>query len=86
MSISTRSDPLAHPRAVAAVVEADVLRVTVRDGRTITVPLGWYEWLANADENRRADFTIIGGGAGIWWDALDDGISVTSLFGLPEDL
>jgi hypothetical protein len=86
MSISTSSDPLAHPRAVAVAVEANVLRVTVRNGRTIGVPLGWFEWLANADEVRRTDFTIIGGGAGIWWGALDDGISVASLFGLPEDL
>ena len=86
MSISTNSDPLAHPRAASVSVEADVLRVTVRDGRTITAPLHWYEWLANATEEQRRDFAIIGGGAGIWWTALDDGISTTSLFGLPEDL
>jgi hypothetical protein len=86
MSISTSSDELAHPRAADVAIEADVLRVTVRDGRIITVPLAWFEWLAGADEARRRDFSIVGGGAGIWWDALDDGISITSLFGLPEDL
>lgn len=86
MNISTTSDPLAHPRAAVVTVEADVLRVTVRDGRTITAPLRWFSWLAAASEEQRRDFAIIGGGAGIWWGALDDGISVTSLFGLPEDL
>jgi Protein of unknown function (DUF2442) len=86
MSISTNSDPLAHPRAAAVAVEADVLRVTLRDGRTITAPLGWFEWLSVAGEEQRRDFAIIGEGAGIWWGALDEGVSVASLFGLPEDL
>jgi len=50
------------------------------------VPLAWFEWLANASEAQRRDFSIVGGGAGIWWDTLDDGLSVPRLFGLPEDL
>ena len=86
MTPSTSSDPLAHPRAAAVAVEAGVLRVIVQDGRAISVPLEWFGWLAAAGEDQRLDFTIIGGGAGIWWDALDEGVSVSSLFGLPEEL
>jgi hypothetical protein len=86
MTISTSSDALAHPRAATVNIEASSLRVTVEDGREISVPLAWFDWLAQATEDQRRDFTLIGGGAGIWWEALDDGISVPRLFGLPEDL
>ena len=37
-------------------------------------------------QDQRRDYKLIGGGAGIWWETLDDGISVPRLFGLPEDL
>jgi len=30
------------------------------------------------------DIRIIEGGVGIWWDQLEDGVSVPWLFGLPE--
>jgi len=86
MTISTSSDALAHPRAATVTVEASSLRVAVEDGREISVPLAWFDWLAQATEDQRRDFTLIGGGAGIWWEALDDGISVPRLFGLPEDI
>jgi hypothetical protein len=86
MTISTSSDALAHPRAATVTVETSSLRVGVEDGREISVPLAWFDWLAQATEDQRRDFTLIGGGAGIWWEALDDGISVPRLFGLPEDL
>ena len=86
MTTSTSSDSLAHPRAAAVAIDGGVLRVMVQDGRAISVPLEWFGWLAAAGEDQRRDFKIIGGGAGIWWDALDEGVSVSSLFGLPEDL
>jgi len=86
MTTSTSSDALAHPRAATVTVEASSLRVAVEDGREISVPLAWFDWLAKATDDQRRDFTLIGGGAGIWWEALDDGISVPRLFGLPEDI
>ena len=86
MTISTSSDTLSHPRAVRIEVDADTLRVTVADGRTISVPVAWFGWLADATEAQRRDIRIIGGGAGIWWEDLDEGLSVPRLFGLAEDL
>ncbi len=86
MTISTSNDSLAHPRAATVAIDASSLRVTVEDGREITVPLAWFEWLAGATEEKRGDFTLIGGGAGVWWETLDEEISVPRLFGLPEDL
>lgn len=86
MTISTINDTLSHPRAIGVEIDADVLRVNVVDGRTITVPVAWFAWLAGATEAQRHDLAIIGGGAGIWWAELDEGLSVPGLFGLAEDL
>ena len=85
MTSFTASPPLTSPRAVAADVQGDRLRVAVQDGREITVPIAWFEFLDRATEDQRADLRIIGGGAGIWWGQLEDGISVPQLFGLPPD-
>jgi hypothetical protein len=87
MTISTSSDALAHPRAATVTVEASSLRVAVEDGRARSASHSpGSTCSAKATEDKRRDFTLIGGGAGIWWEALDDGISVPRLFGLPEDL
>ena len=86
MTISTTGDTLSHPRAIGVEIDANVLRVTVADGRTISVPVTWFNWLAGAADRDRREYRLLGGGAGIWWDRLDEGISVPSLFGLPEDL
>lgn len=86
MTSSAPSSPLKHPLATSVAVDAETLRVRVEDGREIAVPTGWFDWLARAADSERCDFRIIGGGEGIWWDALDDGISVPWLFGVPEDL
>lgn len=84
MSSSTTSPTLTRPRATAATVDAGRLRVMLEDGREISVPTSWFGWLERAAERQRQDFRVIGGGAGIWWEQLDDGISVPGLFGLPE--
>ena len=79
------SPVLTRPRAVMAAFDGSRLHVTVEDGREIAVPLTWFEFLDRATEKQRADFHVIGGGAGIWWDQLEDGISVPQLFGLTPD-
>lgn len=85
MTSSASSPLLTRPRAVTAAVNGSRLHVTVEDGREIAVPLTWFEFLHRATEEQRADFHVIGGGAGIWWDQLEDGISVPQLFGLTPD-
>jgi len=84
VSSSASSTSLTRPRAVAARVDGSRLVVTLRDGREISVPVAWFDWLAAAREDQRRDFRIAEDGAGIWWDQLDDGVSVPGLFGLPE--
>jgi hypothetical protein len=58
--------------------------VTLADGREIIVPVNWFDWLANATEEQRSELDLIEGGEGIWWEQLDEGVSVPGLLGLPH--
>jgi hypothetical protein len=73
-----------RPTATAATVVADRLHVTLADGREIIVPVNWFDWLANATEEQRSVLDLIEGGEGIWWEQLDEGVSVPGLLGLPH--
>jgi hypothetical protein len=44
----------------------------------------WFEWLTAATDSALADFEIVDDGQGIWWNAIDEGLSVPGLFGLPH--
>jgi hypothetical protein len=57
----------------------EALTVDLADGRTITVPLAWFPRLAHGSLTERANWRLIGGGAGIHWPELDEDISVESL-------
>jgi hypothetical protein len=54
------------------------------DGRQLTVPLDWFDWLDGATDAERADVNVIEDGLGIWWESIDEGLSVPWLFGLPH--
>lgn len=84
MSSSTRSGSLTRPRAVRARVEGARLWVALEDGRDLSVPVEWFDWLAIATDEQKGDIRIIEGGIGIWWEQLDDGVSVPWMLGLPE--
>jgi hypothetical protein len=83
MSTSITS-PDTRPRAAAAAIENARLRVTLTDGRDVSIPTSWYAWLEAATPEQQADLMIIDGGLGIWWEQLDDGISVPGLLGQPH--
>jgi hypothetical protein len=76
--------PDLRPRASSAVIDADRLRVSLEDGRELSVPIAWFRWLGDASDEQRADLAIIEYGLGIWWEALDEGVSVPWLLGLPH--
>jgi len=65
--------------AQSATASDEALTVDLADGRTITVPLAWCPRLAHGSAVERADWRLIGGGAGIHWPELDEDISVESL-------
>lgn len=83
MSTSITS-PDTRPRATAAVVDGERLRVSLTDGRDVSIPTSWYAWLDDATDEQQADMMIIDGGLGIWWEQLDDGLSVPGLLGQPH--
>ncbi len=66
-------------RAIEIVVPDDTLTVELEDGRTISVPIGWYSRLAHGTVEERNHFEIVGSGHGIHWPELDEDISVESL-------
>lgn len=55
------------------------LSADLEDGRTISVPLGWYPRLAHGTPNERANFQISGAGYGIHWPDLDEDLGVEGL-------
>ena len=57
----------------------DTLSVSLRDGRTITVPLVWYPRLLNATLAQRRNWKIAGGGYGIHWPDIDEDLSTEGL-------
>lgn len=73
------------PRAVAAHADAERLWVQLADGRELSLPLSWFDFLGEATEKQRQNLRVIEGGAGLWWDEVDEGVSVPRLLGLPED-
>src|SRR5258705_7723484 len=77
MSISGTELKTASAKAVTASREA--LTVDLADGRTIRAPLAWFPRLRHGTPAERANWRLVGGGAGIHWPDLDEDISTESL-------
>ena len=69
----------ADERVSMVNITDECLSVTMRDGRTITVPLAWYPRLLNASPDQRKNWRIAGGGYGIHWPDLDEDLSTEGL-------
>ncbi len=67
------------PKAMAVVCSDDELRVSLADGRTLTVPMAWFPRLAHASSAARANYELMGDGEGIHWPQVDEDISVAGL-------
>ncbi|MBI5557683.1 MAG: DUF2442 domain-containing protein [Deltaproteobacteria bacterium] len=73
------------PLAVNVHITDDSLSVDLSDGRSISVPLGWYPRLEHATSEERKKWRLIGNGHGIHWEYIDEDISVEGLiFGKPS--
>ena len=70
---------IAPPKAVDVQVTDDTLTVDLEDGRTISVPIGWFPRLAYGLPEERANFQISGAGRGIHWPELDEDIGIEGL-------
>jgi hypothetical protein len=67
------------PRAMAVVCSDDELRVSLTDGRWLSVPIVWFPRLAQASATERAHYELLGEGQGIHWPGVDEDISVMGL-------
>ncbi|MBI4310442.1 MAG: DUF2442 domain-containing protein [Chloroflexi bacterium] len=67
------------PDAQNVEVTEDHLKVDLRDGRTLTVPLVWFPRLVYGTPAERANWRFIARGEGIHWEDLDEDISVEGL-------
>jgi Protein of unknown function (DUF2442) len=65
--------------ATAVHVSDGDLKVSLSDGRELTVPLVWFPRLIEATPEQRRNWSLIGGGVGIHWEDLDEDISVAGL-------
>ena len=77
MSISETE--LKEPIAQQLSISDHTLAVDLADGRTISVPLAWFPRLSYGTPAERANWRLIGKGAGIHWPDLDEDISIESL-------
>ena len=67
------------PKAMNVVVTDDTLTVDLEDGRTISVPIGWYPRLAYGTPEEQNNFELSGAGRGIHWPDLDEDIGIEGL-------
>lgn len=68
-----------EPRAMTITCSDDELHVSLKDGRTLSVPIAWFPRLAHASNAERAEYEILGDGEGIHWPQVDEDISVAGL-------
>src|SRR2546421_3182430 len=66
-------------RVLNVLVTDDTLSVDLEDGRTVSVPIGWYPRLATGTDSERSNFEISGAGYGVHWPDLDEDIGVEGL-------
>lgn len=69
----------ADERVAGVQFGTDTLSVSLKDGRTITVPLAWYPRLLRATEAQRKNWQVCGGGYGIHWPDVDEDLSTEGL-------
>ena len=67
------------PYAINVEITEDTITVDLSDGRTISVPLGWFPRLEHAHPEERKHWRFIGRGQGIHWEDIDEDISVAGL-------
>lgn len=75
----TNSAVVTLVKVLNVAVTDDTLSVDLEDGRTLSVPIGWYPRLAHGTAAERANLQISGAGYGIHWPDLDEDIGVEGL-------
>ena len=67
------------PLATDVEVSDVMLRVSLEDGRELSVPVAWFPRLRAATSEQRTNWRLIGRGEGIHWPDIDEDISIIGL-------
>lgn len=59
--------------------DGEMMRVSLTDGRLISVPIIWFPLLRQATPEQRSKYEIGGGGTSLHWPELDEDLSVAGL-------
>ena len=59
--------------------DPEFMWVDLSDGRRLGVPLAYFPRLLYATPEQRSRYEMIGGGAGLHWDGIDEDVSVQGL-------
>lgn len=76
MVISSAGATSALSRIINVIITEDTLSVDLEDGRTVSIPIGWYPRLVYGTPAECANLQISGAGYGIHWPDLDEDIGV----------
>jgi hypothetical protein len=68
-----------EPVAETVSVTSDKLLVDLADGRSLSVPLGWYPRLRHGSRAERRNWRLLGDGYATEWPDLDEHIGVEGL-------
>lgn len=75
----TNSVVVTLARVLNVTVTDDTLSVDLEDGRTVSIPIGWYPRLAHGTAAERANLQISSAGYGVHWPDLDEDIGIEGL-------
>lgn len=68
-----------EPRIASLEVTDDAIIATLRDGRSVSVPLSWSWRLAGTTPAHRSRFELIGDGFKVRWPEIDEDISIAGM-------
>ncbi len=74
-SLTLESEPL----AIGVAFSEKAFRVSLDDGRELSVPLAWFRRLLDGPPEQRVHWELIGLCQGIHWPELDEDLSVTGI-------
>lgn len=77
--MTTFTPDMPTQRAQDVHITDDALTVDLVDGRTISVPLGWYPRLLHGTPEEQQHWRFIADGVGGHWPDLDEDISVENI-------
>ena len=77
--MSTSQVEIEIPTALSLEFGQDFFDVHLSDGRSVKTPISWFPRLFHGSESERKNWRLIGGGAGIHWEDLDEDISTEGL-------